>query len=67
MLYNEIGFKNSIINVFSYSHSQIDSVYNYIVNQEEQHKKQTFTEEHIAFLEKFTISFDERSVFQELI
>jgi putative transposase len=29
---------------FSYSHSQIDAVYKYILNQEEQHKKQTFRE-----------------------
>lgn len=29
---------------FSYSQSQIEQVYNYILNQEEHHKKQTFRE-----------------------
>ncbi|MEX2336552.1 MAG: transposase [Fulvivirga sp.] len=32
---------------FSYSHSQIDQVYQYILNQEEHHKKKTFKEEYI--------------------
>lgn len=27
---------------FSYAHSQIESVYNYILNQEEHHKRKTF-------------------------
>ena len=53
--------------VFSYSHSQIDSVYKYISNQEEHHKKQTFGEEYIEFLEKFKVSFEEQYIFEELI
>jgi len=31
--------------VFSYSHSQIEQVYNYILNQEEHHRKRTFKDE----------------------
>ena len=31
--------------VFSYSHSQIEQVFNYIKNQENHHKKKTFMEE----------------------
>ncbi len=31
---------------FSYSHSHIDKVYNYIMNQETHHKKKTFREEY---------------------
>ncbi|MEX0635746.1 MAG: IS200/IS605 family transposase [Ferruginibacter sp.] len=53
--------------VFSYSHSQIENVYNYILNQEEHHKKQPFVEEYLDFLKKFNIPFDERYVFQKLI
>ena len=40
---------------FSYSHSQIENVYNYILNQEEHHKKKTFREEYIDFLKKFNV------------
>ena len=53
--------------VFSYGHSQIDSVYKYILNQEIHHKKQTFREEYLAFLEKFEVPYDERYIFAELI
>lgn len=48
---------------FSYSQSQIESVYNYILNQEEHHKKLTFREEYIDFLKKFDIPFEERYLF----
>ena len=37
---------------FSYSHSHIGKVYDYILNQEMHHKKKTFKEEYIGFLEK---------------
>ncbi len=49
---------------FSYSHSHIDSVYKYILNQEEHHRKQTFQEEYISFLEKFAVDYDERYLFE---
>jgi len=49
--------------VFSYSHSQIGSVINYIQNQEMHHKKKTFRQEYIEFLEKFDVPFDERYLF----
>src|SRR6187551_3835790 len=39
--------------VFSYSQSHIDSVVNYVLNQEEHHRKQTFKEEYHDFLKKF--------------
>lgn len=48
---------------FSYSHSHIDSVYQYILNQEEHHKKKTFKEEYIEFLQKFEIQHDEKYLF----
>jgi REP element-mobilizing transposase RayT len=49
---------------FSYSHSQIDSVIKYIMNQKEHHKKQTFREEYIDFLKKFEIEFKEDYLFK---
>lgn len=48
---------------FSYSHSQLDSVYQYILNQEEHHHKKTFKEEYLGLLHKFEIEHDEKYVF----
>ena len=50
--------------VFSYSHSQINQVYNYILNQEQHHHKKTFKEEYIEFLQKFQIEYDEKHLFE---
>jgi len=52
---------------FSYSQSQIESVYQYIANQAEHHKKQTFREEYLEFLEKFKVAYDERYIFKDLV
>ena len=52
---------------FSYGHSQINVVYKYIANQEEHHKKQTFKEEYLEFLDKFEVPLDERYIFEDLI
>jgi len=49
---------------FSYSISQIDAVVKYIRNQAKHHKKKTFIEEYLDFLEKFQIPFDERYIFK---
>ncbi|HEY9124370.1 MAG TPA: IS200/IS605 family transposase [Bacteroidales bacterium] len=49
---------------FSYSHSQIDSVVKYIMNQKEHHKKQTFREEYLDFLKKFEIEFKDEYLFK---
>jgi putative transposase len=43
---------------FSYSHSQIDKVINYILNQEEHHKKRTFKEEYVQMLEAYKIEYN---------
>jgi REP element-mobilizing transposase RayT len=53
--------------VFSYSRSHINSVYNYIKNQEQHHRKQTFRDEYLEFLKKFGIDYDEQYIFQDLI
>lgn len=49
---------------FSYSHSQIDSVIKYIINQKEHHKKQTFKEEYLDFLKMFEIEFKDEYLFK---
>ncbi|TLD43431.1 MAG: putative transposase [Candidatus Jettenia ecosi] len=49
---------------FSYAHSQIETVYNYILKQEEHHNKKTFKEEYIDFLKKFQILHEERFLFE---
>ena len=46
---------------FSYSHSHIENVYNYILNQEEHHRKVSFKEEYLDFLKKF--EHDEKYLF----
>ena len=52
---------------FSYGHSQINVVHKYIANQEQHHKKQTFKEEYLEFLDKFQVPFDDRYIFEDLI
>ncbi|NJL75568.1 MAG: IS200/IS605 family transposase [Saprospiraceae bacterium] len=49
---------------FSYSKSQIDTVIQYILNQEEHHKKRTFKEEYLSFLKKFEVEYDEKYLFE---
>ncbi|MCR4032483.1 MULTISPECIES: IS200/IS605 family transposase [Flavobacterium] len=48
---------------FSYSKSHLDNVVKYILNQKEHHKKQTFKDEYLSFLEKFEIEYDEKYLF----
>lgn len=48
---------------FSYSQSQIDSVFNYIQNQESHHQRRTFREEYLDLLVKFQVQYDEKYLF----
>jgi putative transposase len=50
---------------FSYSKSHVQNVINYIKNQENHHKKQTFRDEYLDFLKKFDIEYDERYIFKD--
>lgn len=52
---------------FSYSKLQIKEVCYYIENQESHHKKESFKEEYLKFLEKFGIEYDEKYIFKDLI
>jgi putative transposase len=49
---------------FTYSKSHIDNVVKYILNQPAHHKKQTFKEEYLQFLEKFDIEYDLKYLFE---
>lgn len=64
------GWVNSAFNwqegygVFSYGHSQVDSVCKYVLNQEIHHKKKTFRQEYMEFLKKFDVPYEERYLFE---
>jgi len=49
---------------FSYGHSQLNHVADYIINQKEHHKKKTFKEEYMEFLEKFNIEYNDQYLFE---
>lgn len=48
---------------FSYSHSQLNDVISYIMNQKKHHRKKTFKEEYLEFLKKFNVAFEEKYLF----
>ena len=48
---------------FSYSHSQLTTVINYVRNQEKHHSKRTFKQEYLEMLEKFNIEHDNKYLF----
>jgi REP element-mobilizing transposase RayT len=48
---------------FSYSHSQLTNVINYIQNQEEHHRTKTFREEYLEFLKLYNIDFKNEFIF----
>ena len=45
---------------FSVNPTGIQTVVNYIENQDEHHRKKTFQEEYLAFLKKYEIEYDEK-------
>ena len=51
---------------FSYSYSDIENVYQYILNQEIHHQKSDFKNEYLELLNKFKIDFDEKYMFDWL-
>jgi putative transposase len=50
--------------VFSYSHSHIANVIEYINNQESHHQKQSFKDEYHSILNKSEIPFEEKYLFE---
>ncbi|MEL1244405.1 IS200/IS605 family transposase [Flavobacterium sp. DGU11] len=69
---NQKGFVNGKFEwqegygAFSYSKYQVKAVIDYIENQEIHHKKISFREEYLDFLQKFEVEYDERYIFREL-
>lgn len=51
---------------FSYSHSHLDNVANYIINQETHHAHKSFREEYIEILQRFNVDYDNRYVFDSI-
>lgn len=49
---------------FSYSRSQRDNVIQYIMKQEEHHRKRTFKKEYLDLLKKFKIPYKDEYVFE---
>ncbi len=70
---NDRGFVNSRFEwqqgygAFSYSKSQASNVIAYIQNQEIHHQQHTFLEEYKGTLDEFSVAYDERYIFKELI
>jgi putative transposase len=50
--------------VFSYRHSDIDQIYNYILNQEAHHAKTSFKDEYHKMLKEFYVEYDEKYLFE---
>lgn len=48
---------------FSYSHSQLNAVINYIRNQEHHHARHSFKAEYLSLLKRFAIAYEEKYVF----
>lgn len=51
---------------FSFSHSHIDRIVKYIIDQEKHHNKKTFGEEYIELLKKYNLEYDERFVLKNV-
>jgi len=49
---------------FSYSKSHLNNVINYVLNQEEHHKKKTFKDEYLNFLKEYEIDYNEKYLFE---
>ncbi len=52
------------VGAFSYSHSHIEKVIKYILNQEKHHQKATFKDEYLEFLKKFCLNDEDAYVFE---
>ncbi len=48
----------------TYSHSQIDTIVKYVLNQEVHHQKKSFRQEYHELLDGFEIKYEERFMFE---
>ncbi len=51
---------------FSYSKSELPRVIEYVRNQKQHHKKESFIDEYLRFLKEFEIDFDERYILKSV-
>ncbi len=51
---------------FSYGHSQLAGIINYIRDQERHHARRSFCDEYVRFLRRCEVEHDEKYVFQPL-
>jgi len=51
---------------FSFSHSHIDAIAKYILNQEKHHKVRSFRDEYIDILKKYNVVYDEKYILQDI-
>ena len=49
---------------FTVSYSSVEAVKNYIANQAEHHRKRTFQEEFVEFLQRHSIEYDDRYLWE---
>ena len=52
---------------FSYAHSQVENVYNYILKQEAHHKKKGFKEEYLDLLRRYDVDYSEEYLFDWIL
>jgi putative transposase len=69
---NKKGFTNGKFQwqegygAFSYGHSQVSQVYNYVRNQKEHHRKRSFLDEYRELLKKFEVPFEDQYIFHSI-
>lgn len=49
---------------FTYGQSQVKDVIQYVLNQEEHHRKRSFREEYVLLLERFEVPYDPKYLFE---
>lgn len=59
---NQFNWQNGF-GAFSYSHSHLDNIINYIMNQKEHHKKKGFKKEYIECLSKYDVEYKNEYLF----
>ena len=52
---------------FSYAHSEVENVYNYILNQEIHHRKKGFKEEYLELLRRYDVDYEEQYLFDSVL
>ena len=51
---------------FSYGRNQVKQIYDYVMNQKEHHKHESFVDEYVRLLEEFDIRYDARYIFKPI-